>query len=72
MSVEGTGNYKVVVEEKGAAFPSGQTQSENIEEFNKLKERFLKEEDEPKFLSFHFKIDTEDGRRAEKIALINW
>lgn len=62
---------EVVIDEVGKPFPPDCTQRENEEVFNRLRERILAEEQEPKYLLFDFKLETSDGRR-EKIAFINW
>lgn len=62
---------EVVVEESGDPFPANCTPSENEEVFNKVRDRLLASEDEPKFLLFDFKLETKDGRR-EKLVFINW
>lgn len=62
---------EVVIDEVGKPFPPDCTQRENEEVFNRLRERILAKEQEPKYLLFDFKLETRDGRR-EKIAFINW
>lgn len=62
---------EVVIDEVGKPFPPDCTQRENEEVFNRLRERILAKEQEPKNLLFDFKLETSDGRR-EKIAFINW
>lgn len=64
-------NKEVVIEEIGEPFPNDCTQRENEEVFNRLREKLLDEEKEPKYLLFDFRLETGDGRR-EKIAFINW
>lgn len=64
-------NKEVVIEEIGEPFPNDCTQRENEEVFNRLREKFLDDEKEPKYLLFDFRLETSDGRR-EKIAFINW
>lgn len=58
---------KEVVIDRKAVSPGLQEE----EVFNRLRERILAKEQEPKYLLFDFKLETSDGRR-EKIAFINW
>lgn len=43
----------------------------NEETFNKMREKILAQEGEPKYILFDFMYETTDGKR-EKIAFINW
>lgn len=62
---------EVVIEEIGDKFPKDCTPKENEEVYNKLKDRLVACEGEPKYLLFDFRIETKDGKR-EKLAFINW
>ncbi|XP_078349760.1 uncharacterized protein LOC144634615 [Oculina patagonica] len=62
---------EVVIEEIGDKFPEDCTPKENEEAYNKLKDRLVACEAEPKYVLFDFRIETKDGKR-EKLAFINW
>lgn len=58
---------QVAIDELGQNTP----EDNNEETFNKMREKILAQEEEPKYILFDFMYETTEGKR-EKIAFINW
>ena len=63
-----------MVDEKGEPLPKDFCTQREIEEFyNKMKDKILEQEEEPKYIVFNFRfIDPDYNQTIAEIALINW